>query len=43
MRVLITGVAGFVGGHVVGFLHEHHPEVTVVGLDNRPGPRAAAL
>src|SRR6058998_194844 len=43
MRVLITGVAGFVGGHVVGFLHEQHPEVTVVGLDNRPGPRAAAL
>jgi GDP-4-dehydro-6-deoxy-D-mannose reductase len=43
MRVLITGVAGFVGGHVVWFLHEQHPEVTVVGLDSRPGPRAAAL
>ena len=43
MRVLITGVAGFVGGHVVGFLQERHPEVTIVGLDSRPGPRARAL
>jgi len=43
MRVLVTGVAGFVGGHVVDFLRAHHPEVVVVGLDSRPGSRARAL
>jgi len=43
MRVLITGVAGFVGGHAVGFLREQHPGVTIVGLDNHPGARARTL
>jgi GDP-4-dehydro-6-deoxy-D-mannose reductase len=43
MRVLVTGVAGFVGGHVVDFLRAEHPEVVVVGLDNRPGRRAYSL
>jgi nucleoside-diphosphate-sugar epimerase len=26
MRVLITGVAGFVGGHMVDFLRDQHPK-----------------
>jgi len=43
MRVLITGVAGFVGGHVVGFLRDQHPEAAIVGLDNRPAARARSL
>jgi GDP-4-dehydro-6-deoxy-D-mannose reductase len=43
MLVLITGVAGFVGGHVVGFLRDHHPGVTIAGLDNHPAARARAL
>ena len=43
MEVLITGVAGFVGGHMVDFLRHQHPEATIVGLDNHPGARARAL
>jgi GDP-4-dehydro-6-deoxy-D-mannose reductase len=43
MRVLITGVAGFVGGHVVDFLRDQQPKAEIVGLDNRPGARARAL
>jgi len=43
VRVLITGVAGFVGGHVVDFLRAEQPEATVVGLDNHPGTRAHTL
>jgi len=43
MQVLITGVAGFVGGHMVDFLRHQHPEATIVGLDNHPGARARAL
>jgi GDP-4-dehydro-6-deoxy-D-mannose reductase len=43
MRVLITGVAGFVGGHVVDFLREQHPGASVVGLDSHPAARARAL
>lgn len=43
MRVLITGVAGFVGGHVVELLRADHAEVEIFGLDSRPGNRARAL
>jgi GDP-4-dehydro-6-deoxy-D-mannose reductase len=43
MRVLITGVAGFVGGHMVDFLRREAPEAVVVGLDCRPGRRAQSL
>lgn len=43
MRVLITGVAGFVGGHLVDHLHGEHPDAVVVGLDSHPGNRARAL
>lgn len=32
MRVLITGVSGFVGSHLVDFLRQEHPEVEIVGL-----------
>ncbi|HEY7412734.1 MAG TPA: GDP-mannose 4,6-dehydratase [Vicinamibacteria bacterium] len=41
MRVLITGVSGFVGGHAVDFFRARNAEV--VGLDSRPGNRARAL
>ena len=43
MRVLVTGVSGFVGGHAVDLLRREHPGVEVVGLDSRPGNRARAL
>jgi GDP-4-dehydro-6-deoxy-D-mannose reductase len=43
MRVLITGVAGFVGGHLVDLLHAERPDVEVLGLDSHPGNRARAL
>ena len=32
MRLLVTGVAGFVGRHLLGFLREEHPEVEVIGV-----------
>ncbi|HEY7510081.1 MAG TPA: GDP-mannose 4,6-dehydratase, partial [Vicinamibacteria bacterium] len=43
MRVLVTGVSGFVGGHVVDMLRREQPGAEVVGLDSRPGNRARAL
>ena len=43
MKLLLTGVAGFVGGHLVEVLRAEAPEVQVVGLDSRPGPRVKAL
>jgi GDP-4-dehydro-6-deoxy-D-mannose reductase len=43
MRVLVTGVAGFVGGHVVDFLRAEHPGAVVIGLDNRPRDRALGV
>jgi len=43
MKVLITGVAGFVGGHLVDHLRARHPGTEIVGLDNRPGNRVRAL
>jgi GDP-4-dehydro-6-deoxy-D-mannose reductase len=43
MRVLITGIAGFVGGHLVDFLRAEQPATEIVGLDSHPGSRASAL
>jgi GDP-4-dehydro-6-deoxy-D-mannose reductase len=43
MRVLITGVAGFVGGHMVDLLRREEPEAVVLGLDSHPGARARSL
>jgi GDP-4-dehydro-6-deoxy-D-mannose reductase len=36
VTVLITGIAGFVGGHFVDFLRAEHPDAAVAGLI-RPG------
>jgi GDP-4-dehydro-6-deoxy-D-mannose reductase len=32
VRLLVTGAGGFVGGHLVDFLHVEHPEVEVHGV-----------
>jgi GDP-4-dehydro-6-deoxy-D-mannose reductase len=40
MKVLITGITGFVGGHLVAFLRSEHPEVEILGLVRPPGARA---
>ena len=32
MRVLITGIGGFVGQHLVAFLHDAHPEAELFGM-----------
>lgn len=32
MRLLVTGAGGFVGGHLVDFLHAEHPGVEVHGV-----------
>jgi CDP-paratose 2-epimerase len=39
MKVLITGICGFVGSHIALELVRHFPEAEIVGLDNlsRPG------
>jgi CDP-paratose 2-epimerase len=39
MRVLITGVAGFVGATIAHGLREHMSELELAGIDNfiRPG------
>jgi len=39
MKILISGVCGFVGSHLARYLIEAHEDVTIVGLDNlaRPG------
>jgi CDP-paratose 2-epimerase len=34
MKVLISGVCGFVGSHLARYLMESHEGITVVGLDN---------
>lgn len=39
MRLLISGICGFVGSTIAAHLREHHPTLEVVGFDNfiRPG------
>ena len=32
MKVLITGVTGFVGSHLVEYIHEQHPETEIHGI-----------
>lgn len=34
MKILISGVCGFVGSHLAGYLIESHEGLTIVGLDN---------
>jgi len=34
MKVLISGVCGFVGSHLARYLMESHKGITIVGLDN---------
>jgi GDP-4-dehydro-6-deoxy-D-mannose reductase len=43
VRLLVTGIAGFVGGHLVDHVRAHHPQVTLLGLDSRPGARVREL
>ncbi len=43
MRLLVTGIAGFVGGHLVDYLRAEQPQVQILGLDSHPGPRVRAL
>jgi GDP-4-dehydro-6-deoxy-D-mannose reductase len=43
VRLLVTGIAGFVGGHLVDHLRANQPQVTLLGLDSRPGPRVREL
>jgi GDP-4-dehydro-6-deoxy-D-mannose reductase len=43
VKLLVTGIAGFVGGHLVDYLRAEQPQVRIVGLDSRPGPRVRAL
>src|SRR5712691_3919292 len=39
MKILISGVCGFVGSHLATYFIESHEGITIVGLDNlaRPG------
>ncbi len=39
MKILISGICGFVGSHLARYLTESHEGITIVGLDNlaRPG------
>jgi len=41
VTVLITGIAGFVGGHLTDLLRAEHPEARIAGLV-RPGSKAPA-
>jgi CDP-paratose 2-epimerase len=34
MKILISGVCGFVGGHLARYLMESHEGVSIVGLDS---------
>jgi GDP-4-dehydro-6-deoxy-D-mannose reductase len=43
LRLLITGVAGFVGGHLVDRLRADHPEVELCGLDRPEALESADL
>ena len=37
MKVMITGVAGFIGSRLADWLLQNHPEATVIGIDNLSG------
>jgi GDP-4-dehydro-6-deoxy-D-mannose reductase len=43
MRVLITGVGGFVGAHLVEFLRQEHPEAELFGLTRPHGSAGGGL
>jgi GDP-4-dehydro-6-deoxy-D-mannose reductase len=43
MRILVTGVAGFVGGHLVRFLREIQPQAEIYGLDKPQGTALTEL
>jgi GDP-4-dehydro-6-deoxy-D-mannose reductase len=43
LRLLVTGIAGFVGGHLVDYLRAEQPQVRILGLDSRPGARVRAM
>lgn len=32
MKILITGITGFVGSHLVDFLHSNHPDAEIYGI-----------
>jgi nucleoside-diphosphate-sugar epimerase len=34
--ILVTGAAGFVGGHLIDALSRRVPDSTIVGLDREP-------
>jgi GDP-4-dehydro-6-deoxy-D-mannose reductase len=38
VKVLVTGVSGFVGRHLVEFLRREHPQVEIFGLARHPVP-----
>lgn len=39
MRVLITGITGFVGSHLADYILENHPQVEVAGLVRWRSPK----
>ncbi|MBI4844368.1 MAG: GDP-mannose 4,6-dehydratase [Nitrospirae bacterium] len=39
MRVLITGITGFVGSHLADYILEHHPETEVFGTKRWRSPK----
>jgi GDP-4-dehydro-6-deoxy-D-mannose reductase len=43
LKVLVTGVGGFVGGHLVEFLRAEHPDVEIFGLERAHGAASDAL
>lgn len=43
MKVLVTGIAGFVGGHMTEFLRSEHPSVEVFGIVKPHGSAGVEL
>ena len=39
MNVLITGITGFVGSHLLDYILAHHPEVKIIGLARWRSPK----
>ncbi len=39
--VLITGVAGLLGARLADWIHENHPDVKIVGIDDFSGGYAS--